>query len=1484
MAYVPLHVHTEHSALDGMARLKTLFQHCSDIGLKACATTDHGSLNGLWKSSQEAQTAGIKFIPGMEAYMAIGSRHEKNETVVDRDGDEGMGDAEDGTGDKKAKKFSHLTILAKNRTGWHNLIRFHNESQLSYWHKPRGDYELLKQYGEGLIVLSGCLAGPVAGPLSRAARAERQGDDAQAKRMRAEARAGLDALIDAVGEDNVFLEIMDHGIGAEADALEEIYELHHETGIPLVVTNDSHYQDADEEHIHDGFLCVGTGSKIDQPGRFAFNGSGYYMKSEQQMLDIHPDDELWVEAVHNSGRIADMVQDDTVPPAQMRLPEFPIPEGYDSQEQYLRELVQEGLVWRYGEEKAASDEVQSRAETELGVITRMGFPSYFLIMHDLLDWCRSDAPIHFDDPDAPKKEPIIVGLGRGSAAGSLVSYALDIVGVCPLENGLLFERFLEEGREGLPDIDTDFPATRRDEVFSYLIYRWGAENCARIGQYGVAKTKAAIKDAARILKPFIPEGADAREARSRGAEFAKVGDRLAALVPQEGEKPFTFAMLDSDDRRADAFWDYYEENEEYADPILELARGFEGVAKSPGIHPCGFIISPDPLFDIVPLRRASNKADADPDAPMVIGWDGVDCDGFGLLKLDILGLMNLDIVQEALKNIELNTDESIDFASIPKPHEGTEDVMDAWHLFDAGSTGGIFQCESDGMTRMIQSFVPRSLADISVAVAAYRPGPMAAGVPDLYAKRKHGRSEVDYGSLTDDPEEQKWIGKVLGETQGLLVYQEQAMQLGSVLAGFDAGQRSLLRRAIGKKKEDAMRQVGDLLAAGAGKEFHDESGNLISPIFAPETVEQVFKMMKGAAAYAFNKSHSVAYGYLAYITAYLKARWPVEYGAAILAVAEKDDKRAAALKSLTSDGIEVLPPNINASRAQTSPVGESVLLGLGEIKDVGHGVAQAIAAERDANGEFSSLHDLLSRVKVKAKDGRLQSIVSSAIVGLIEAGALDAFGPRMGLMMIARASKSHELSVPPLDWDPAYRSARERFRLGINLGSNALDDLAEVLDEWSETTDAQLRADQEDQIEDRWGRRQRNPESLRPTRLSEALRGQRWAKAFAVVSGWHERSSRSGRMAHAVLADGFEQIDAVIFHHDFVAMSKDYSPQIGDVVCVTGEIRIKEIPAPEDEEGAEPRFVQEMFISSVRRVHTPVATPIPASLDQVQEQDEPKLETEPEVTEPDPEPEVDETVEPTVLLSSQLNPPLIAARLLSGPGVQGCIDLPGSRIITDLTLIRHHRKRYIVIFDKKSRYSPDAHAERGDRAVQDWGDTSRWATIQAKVGNNPTDTDFDLYLESSQDEHEPETTEVIEPETTPQTEEVESAVIQEPAPEPEVEPIEEVDEPGRPLWRMIFDPNVDPEKQDPWNLPDDVAAQAPEDYAPDLDLFSDWGQGDILYISDGVGDTVIGVFSPDDADLVDELRLAVENIDDEGWTFSDDDSQVQRGIWIGLDH
>lgn len=1305
--FVHLHVHAENSQLDGFARVKTIPSTAAALGQKALALTDHESLAGAWKFQKNCLAAGIKPIIGCEMYMSIGSRFERNfETVINDD--DNATDADEGK--EKIKRYMHLTVLARNEDGWKSLLALHNKAQDSYWYKPRIDFDLIHEHGEGLIILTGCLGGPVAGPLARAGaidkafeaacskisaalgdrtpadleshltaetvayaalkdrvatsdgverarllaelrsfvpkESEAASEDAaaiirsfaaslpgtprDATGFRNDARANLDRLIAAVGREHVFLEVMHHGIKAETHAFREIRALSAETGIPMVATNDCHYEHAEDAEGHDGFLAVGVKRSKDDPNRFRFNGTpDYYVKSEAQMLDVLGNisnkeaAKAWRDAVAMSVHVADLCADKVIPDPRMRLPRFPVPEGFDSERAYFHHLVKEGAIERFGTDPETGAkrpvplEVRQRLRVEEDIICDMGFPAYFLIVWDVIAWARSDysaqdwvdkhAGKPVNEKTRTRKKPIMVGVGRGSAAGSMASYCLKIVGVDPIENHLLFERFLEPGRAGMPDIDVDFEAARRAEVFSYLGVRWGKDRVAHIGTFGMALSKAAIKDAARILKPHGPseevaeEAADLRakgefakagalmkrasiDAESRGAALQRLGNKMSDLVPSNGGKAFTFAQLDNtSDAQGEAFRDLISESGQDAQDILKLARAFEGITKTESIHACGFIISPEPLDDIVPMRWQSHAANADPNAPRVICWDGPDCEELGLLKMDVLGLTNLDIASTALDYIKDTTGTVFTLEEIPHPSTKGNPIVDgAYGLMAAGRTSGLFQMESAGMIKIAQSVVPENLDDVSAIVALFRPGPLKAGMDRSYAARKSGEEQVTYTDFTNDPVETAAIDKILGATYGMAIYQETIMRLSTTVAGFDASQRSRLRKAMGKKKQSEMDACLTMWLEGAPKEFRDEDGNVISPVFSPVSAQKLWDFISGAASYLFNASHSAAYGQLAYYTAYLKSGWPVEYAAAILAVADKEEKRLTALSALRADGIEVLSPDVNKSRESTAPVDGKILFGLSEIKDVGvNGVH--IVAEREANGPFTSMADLIERVKVPSEKSPTGygKVPTGALQGLIEAGAMDSFGPRLGLLMSMRAANGNpNVPVPDAVWNILEEATRQRQRLGVSLGIHPLTALREQLAAW--------RTPGEGEYGDSTGARPSPLHKIPDRNGSPVL-------TLGVLSQWDEKAYGGGRRANFAIESSKTSIQGVLWNRTLAGLrSNGNVPKIGDIVAVSGKVNVRStVIGDDDSETQETISTKELNIFELWPVKTQNTSLVP---------------------------------------------------------------------------------------------------------------------------------------------------------------------------------------------------------------------------------------------------------------------------------------------------
>lgn len=1115
--FAHLHVHTEHSALDGLSPLRAAIDKVAADKNTALAITDHGTLGGAWKFAKHARDAGIKPIIGIEAYIAISaewedtpSRHAPETREVERD-DEASADLDEnergraGAKTTKTSRYQHITLLAKNTVGWTNLTRMVNESSETYVGKyPLMDWELIKRFGTGIIALTGCLGGPVLGPMSR-------GNEA-------EAQLNLDRIVDAVGHDNVYVEIMEHGIPSESAALPLMHKLAVKNGLPLVATNDAHYVNAEDAHTHEAWLAVQSGSTLSDPKRFKFHGEGFHLRTEREMRELRGE-EWWQTAVTNTIKVAERC-DDVIPEPQMRLPEFPLPEGFNDIRSYYVSLVKEGAIKKFG--NPLPEVVKERLNTELNVIAPAGFMSYFLIVHDVIKWARSQG--------------IRVGPGRGSAAGSLTSYCLDIVAVDPLENNLLFERFLEPGRAGMPDIDVDFEQGRRHEVLQYLAQRWGSDRVARIGAFQASKTKRALRDASKLL------------------EAGSVGDVLSKAVPiGDGGAPYTFDQLfDLDDPAGKRFRDLLATFGELGETVVDLARGFAGTVNGESIHACGTLIADTDLNSLVPLRKDRSKANSS-GLNVVTQWDGKDIDDFGLLKLDVLGLRNLDIVSKAAQFIEQTTGTVVDPDNLPHPNtRGDKRVAATWELLRSGRTAGIFQMESSGMSNLAQLVQPERLSDLSAVVALYRPGPMSAGMHFMYADRKSGTQDVDYSIFTNDPAEQEAIASVLGETYGVFVYQEQLMRLGTVVSGFDVKMRSKLRKAVGKKIKSVMDEVGEAFILGAPIEVRDETGAITSPVFATQTAAKLFEYMKGSADYLFNASHSFAYAQLAYVTAYLKANWPAEYGAAILAVTDKDDKRQHALRALAEEGIEILAPDVNRSRAETFPIGpRTVLLGLGEIKGVGQAGADIAAFRAATDKPFGSIHDLITRVL--SADGK--SLVDVGTVeGLIEAGALDEYGPRLGMMRIARAAKLHDLPVPEDEWGVLERATRQRLRLGVIMGAHPLDVLLAQVSKWTIPMGRNV------------NERQTLGQGAQPLSALPEDDGS-GTITYGILAEWSERAYKKGRMANFTIESSTVSIRGVLWNETLNALRNGPGiPNVGSIIALSGKVQVKSRDV-EDEEG-----------------------------------------------------------------------------------------------------------------------------------------------------------------------------------------------------------------------------------------------------------------------------------------------------------------------------
>lgn len=1107
--FVHLHVHTEFSLLDGFSKIDELTRMAAADGQPALAITDHGSMAGAWQHAKACRAAGIKPILGIETYLAIGSRHERNfETVAADDASSEDTGSEAGSG-TKTKRYEHLTILARTRVGWENLVAMHNESQNSFWYHPRIDYDLLADHGDGLIVLTGCLGGPVAGPLSR-------GDDDTA-------RANLDRLISCVGRENVYIEVMDHQIPAEKRALRKLVDLAGDYDLPMVATNDAHYQHDTDADTHDAWLAIqaGAGNKarIDNPNRFRFNGTGYHLKTAEEMLAVRPQSPWWPEAYANTVALAGRVDDDTMPGARLRLPKFPAPDGFDDSAAYLKHLVKEGAHARYG--NPYSQEVADRLNHEFSVISQMGFVDYFLIVADVINWARSQG--------------IQTGPGRGSAAGSVVSFSLGIVQVDPLRFNLLFERFLEPGRAGMPDIDVDFEKGRRDDVIAYIADKWGEDLVAKIGTFGVSKSKASLKNAARLL------------------DRPKTGDSLSKLVPIDGGSPYTFDRLaDTDDQAGLAFRDAVADGGDEAGEVVELAKSFEGTVSNQSIHASGILVGDEPINTLIPLRRdTKSKSDSIRAGFPITEWDGPSVEDYGILKLDILGLRTLDIVAAASESIrDITGGEAVSIDSLPDPNNHSDPKVEAtWRLLRSGSTAGVFQMDGEKMTELCENVAPDSIEELSAIIALYRPGPLSANMHVRYTERKHGREAIDYSIYSGDESEQQLIATVLDETLGVMIFQESLMRLGTVVAGFDATWRSKLRKAVSKKKADLMAEVGAKFRAQAVEDIYGEDGELISPAFAESTAETMWEQMKGSAAYLFNASHSYAYAYLAFATAYLKASWPAAFSSAVLTYTTDEEKRLSAFTSIRADGIDVLPPDVNTSQATTAPVNQdAIIVGLAEVKGVGS-AGHAIVTERDKNGAFTSLADLMNRLD--ASDVSL-----TAVEGLIESGALDQFGTRRGHMRVYRVLRAvPDFPVDSTEWGVVSRASRQRERIGLILGTHPLKELGSQLKAWETPS----------------GTKPLSLHRLPNTAHADVV-------TLGLVGAWSEKPYKHGRLARVTLEGSRAQVAGLVWDRELTEFKARGLPPVGSPVAVSATVKSRTVETTDADGDPVASTRQELFI------------------------------------------------------------------------------------------------------------------------------------------------------------------------------------------------------------------------------------------------------------------------------------------------------------------
>ena len=884
MSFVHLHVHTEYSLLDGSNKIKECVARVKELGMDSVAITDHGVMYGVIDFYRAAKAAGIRPILGCEVYVAPGSRFDK----------------EAGAG--KDDRYYHLVLLAENDLGYHNLMKIVSRGFTEgYYYKPRVDLELLREYHEGLIALSACLAGEVQKNIQRG--------------MYEEGKAAALRYQDIFGEGNFFLELQDHGMPEQRLVNQSLLRMSQETGIELVATNDVHYTYAEDEKPHDILLCLQTGKKLKDEDRMRYEGGQYYIKSEEEMRELFP---YALQALQNTQRIADRCQVE-IEFGVTKLPKYDVPEGYTSWE-YLKKLCYDGLAARYPD---AGQQLKERLEYELSTIRSMGYVDYFLIVWDFINYART--------------QDIMVGPGRGSAAGSIVSYCLGITSIDPIKYQLLFERFLNPERVSMPDIDVDFCFERRQEVIDYVVRKYGEDRVVQIVTFGTLAAKGVIRDVGRVMD--LPYG---------------YVDSIAKMIPGELNITLDRALTMNPELKK-----LYQEDEQVRE-LIDMSRRLEGLPRHTSMHAAGVVIGQKAIDEFVPLSLGS-------DGSVTTQFTMTTLEELGLLKMDFLGLRTLTVIQDAQKLASKSAGREINVDAIDY------DDKAVLNSIGTGKTDGVFQLESAGMKSFMKELKPQSLEDIIAGISLYRPGPMDF-IPK-YIKGKNHPELITY----DCPQ----LEHILAPTYGCIVYQEQVMQIVRDLAGYTLGRSDLLRRAMSKKKGDVMQKERQNFVYGNPEE--NVPGCIANGI-NEKTANQIYDEMIDFAKYAFNKSHAAAYAVVAYQTAWLKYYYPVEFMAALMtSVIDNSGKVSEYIYTCRQMGIEILPPDINKGVGNFSVDNGMIRYGLAAIKSIGRPVIEAIIKEREAAGEFKTLKDFIERLSGKEVNKR-------TIESFIKSGAFDSLG------------------------------------------------------------------------------------------------------------------------------------------------------------------------------------------------------------------------------------------------------------------------------------------------------------------------------------------------------------------------------------------------------------------------------------------------------------------------------------------------------------
>ena len=1128
--FVHLHVHTEYSMLDGAAKVAQLTSEVQRLGQSAVAMTDHGNLFGAYDFYHQVSRAGIKPIIGIEAYLAPYSRHHKKPVFWGESKQRSTDEYGEGGDVSGAGAYTHMTMFARNSTGLRNLFTLSSLASFEgQYRKPRMDRELISEYAEGLIATTGCPSGEVQTRL-------RLGQYREALQAASDYR-------DIFGQENFYLELMDHGLAIERSVRENLLKIGEELGLKPVATNDSHYVTEDQAESHGALLCVQSGKTLNDESRFKFDGAGYYLKSAAEMRDYW-DTEV-PGAADSTLEIAERVESyEDVWTFRDRMPRVTVEAG-KTERDALHEEVEHYLPTRFPE--GVTQEYRDRVEREIDVLDTKGYCAYFLVVGDVTRWAKSQG-IH-------------VGPGRGSAAGSLLAYVLHITDLDPLAHGLIFERFLNPERDSPPDIDLDFDDRRRDEVLQYAIDKYGEEKVAQVITFGKIKTKAAIKDAARVHHGQPGFAIADKISKALPAPIAAKDIPLEGIVDPEHERYAEASEVRS-----------LIETDQSVSQIFDTARGLEGLIRNAGVHACAVILSSQPLMGTVPLWKRD-------DGSVITGWDYPSCEAIGLLKMDFLGLSNLTILGDALQSVRNNHDIEIDLSRLSLDDENT------YNLLARGESLGVFQLEGGGMRELLKRLRPTGFTDIVAANALYRPGPMEVNAHLDYADRKNGRKQVE----PIHPELAEPLQDILAETYGLIVYQEQIMAIAQRVASYSLGRADILRRAMGKKKKEVLDQ-----------EFEGFRDGMLGNGYSEEAINALWTTVLPFAGYAFNKSHAAGYALVAYWTAYLKANYPAEYMAALLTSnGDNKDKMAVYLSECRRMGVRVLSPDVNDSRDTFTAVGSDVRFGLSAVRNVGTNVVHSICRVREEKGRYQSFTDFLDKSETLACNKRV-------IESLIKAGAFDSLGQtRMGLTQHheaavdaviglkrqqamgqfdlfgaepgegdSDASPLAHLQFSTEEWPRKQLLSYEREMLGLYVSAHPLDGAQRLLAPYQDISIAELVGGEGD----------------------EGRSGKEQVKIAGMISGIQRRINKNGQpWAIATVEDLDASVEVLFFPKSYemfadclvedtaIAVKGRVNEREGAISVFASDAVPVDISAAETDPGTDPAFVIKVPINRVDR-------------------------------------------------------------------------------------------------------------------------------------------------------------------------------------------------------------------------------------------------------------------------------------------------------------